>query len=232
MDYSKCVTVNQIMHEYPRLKTCFQQGKKWNEMSETELWEELCLCILSSNVPYELALSAFSHLRSERLLRPKQLIRRKSAVKQLSNELSKRIYSPKTKNGSYRKYRFPNTRAQNIVKAARTIDQCDNGLMQLLRNANDEEDARDFLTSKIPGIGLKQASHFLRNIRYSESLAIIDSHVIAFLAEIGTIPNQRIKTVTPEIYMKLEKIVRSLSKSLDTDLSVFDMAVWQYMRRR
>jgi len=232
MDVGTCATVNQVMREYSKLKSCFQQGRKWNDMSENELWEELCLCILSSNVPYELALSAFSHLRSERLLRPKWIIKCKSAVNKLSNELSKCIYLPKTKNGSCRKYRFPNTRAENIVKAAKTIYQRDNGLVQLLKDIDDEEKARDFLAMKIPGIGLKQASHFLRNIRYSESLAIIDSHVIAFLAEIGTIPSQRIKTVTPEIYIRLEKIIRGLSESLDTDLSVFDMAVWQYMRRR
>jgi len=232
MDISTCATLNQVMHEYSRVKTSFQQGRKWNEMSETELWEELCLCMLSSNVPYELALSAFSHLRSERLLRPKWIVKRKSAVNQLSKELSKRIYLPRTKNGSHRKYRFPNTRAENIVKAAKTIYQRHHGLMQLLRNLDDEEKARDFLAMKIPGIGLKQASHFLRNIRYSESLAIIDSHIIAFLAEIGTIPHERIKTVTPEIYMRLEKIIQDLSESLETDMSVFDMAVWQYMRRR
>lgn len=218
------------MLEYSRLVNSFENRKKWNEMSENELWEELCLCILSSNVPYELACSAFFHLRKMRLLNPKWITKSSNAAEQIAYELSRPIFLPKKKDGSYRKYRFPNLRARNIVSAARTLYLKNFGILKLLRRLNSENEVRDFLVKNIAGIGFKEASHFLRNIGYSDSLAIIDSHVITFLKEVKIMPSEKVKTVTPKIYMKLEKILQDLCKRLDLNLAVFDMAIWRYMR--
>ena len=223
-------TIAQVVREYSELMESFKRRKRWNEMSENDLWEQLCLCILSSNVPYELALSAFRHLCDMQLLRPEWIIRCRNADQQIAYELSKGIYMPRKKDGSYRKYRFPNIRAENIVNAAKILDQMDYSLLEILRTSNSEREARDFLVKNVPGIGLKEASHFLRNIGYSISLAIIDSHVIAFLIEIGAISQKRAKTVTPGIYTRLEKILQDMCERLDLNLSIFDMAIWQYMR--
>jgi len=223
-------TLTQVVHKYSKLVESFQPRKKWHEMSENELWEELCLCILSSNVPYELALSAFWHLSDRQLLRPEWLIRCKSASQKIAYELLKPIYLPLRKDGSYRKYRFPNIRAQNIVNAAKALYHENYGLLWILKSSNSEQEARGFLAKNVPGIGLKEASHFLRNIGYSSSLAIIDSHVIAFLIEVGAVSQEKIKAVTPKIYMRLERILQDLCESLGLSLSIFDMAIWEYMR--
>ena len=226
--------LTQVVHEYSRLMESFKHHprKTWHEMSETRLWEELCLCILSSNVSYELALSAFWHLRNMRLLNPKWIIGRETEVERIADELSKRIYLPRRKDGSLRKYRFPHTRARNIVNATKVLYQNDHDLLWVLRKSDSEQEARAFLAENIPGVGLKQASHFLRNIGYSRSLAIIDSHVMGFLIEMGAIRKEKIKIVTPEIYIRLEKVVKNLCDSLGVNLSIFDMAIWQYMRGR
>jgi N-glycosylase/DNA lyase len=230
MSGSNNTTLTQVIREYSRLAESFHRRKKWNNMSEHELWEELCLCILSSNVPYELAKSAFLHLRYARLLRPEWILRSPSPAREIAHELSRRIYLPKKKDGYYRKYRFPNIRAQNIVGAAKTLYLENSGLFRLLKNSNCEREARDFLAKNIAGVGLKEASHFLRNVGYSNSLAIIDSHVIAFLKEVEVVPQGRIKTITHATYMRLEKILQDLCESLDLNLSIFDMAIWHYMR--
>lgn len=223
-------TLAQVVHEYSKVANSFQGRRKWNEMSEDELWYELCLCILSSNVPYELAKSAFLHLRDTQWLRPERIIESPNSARRIAHELSRRIYLPKKKDGSYRKYRFPNIRAQNIVSAAQTLYLKSSGLFGLLKKARSEREARDFLAKNIAGVGLKQASHFLRNIGYSNSLAIIDSHVIAFLKEVEVVPQRKIKTVTPKIYMRLERVLQDLCESLDLNMSIFDMAIWRYMR--
>jgi len=223
-------TLTQVVHEYSNLVETFHRRKKWIEMSENDVWEELCLCILSSNVPYELAVSAFWHLHNRQLLRPKWIIRCKSAVQQIGYELSKRIYLPRKKDGSYRKYRFPNIRARNIADAAKTLYQENCGLLWILKNSNSEQEARDFLAKNVQGIGLKEASHFLRNIGYSSSLAIIDSPIISFLIEVEAIPHERIKAVTSEMYIRLERILQDMCQSLGLNLSIFDMAIWHYMR--
>ena len=230
MQVNNSATLTQVVREYSRLVNSFQLRKRWNEMSEDALWEELCLCILSSNVPYELALSAFWHLRDNGFLRPRWIIECPDATQKIAFELSKQIYSPRKKDGSYRKYRFPNVRATNIVNAAKTVYQEESGLFWILRDCASEHEARDFLAKDVQGIGLNEASHFLRNIGFSSSLAIIDSHVIAFLTEVGAVQEEEINALTPAVYMKLEKILLDLCNDLGFNLSIFDMAIWQCMR--
>jgi len=230
MQVNNSATLTQVVREYPKLVNFFQFRKRWNEMSEDDLWKELCLCILSSNVPYELALSAFWHLRDNEFLRPNWIIECPNATQNIALELSKQIYSPRKKDGSCRKYRFPNVRATNIINAAKALYQEKSGLLDILRNCASEHEARDLLAKNVQGIGLKEASHFLRNIGFSSSLAIIDSHVIAFLTEVGAVQEGEINTLTPAVYMKLEKILLDLCNDLGLNLSIFDMAIWQCMR--
>lgn len=229
---SNNATLTQVVQEYSKLVDAFRVRKRWNEMLEEELWGELCLCILSSNVPYELALSAFEHLRSNQFLKTERIIERPDAAQNIAIELSRQIYSPRRRDGSYRKYRFPNIRATNIVKAAKSLYEEGPELSWILTNCSSEHEVRDLLVENIYGIGLKEASHFLRDIGYSNSLAIIDSHVIAFLAELGVIPTSKSYGVTPGIYTRLERVLQNLCDDLGVNLSIFDMAIWQYMRGR
>jgi N-glycosylase/DNA lyase len=225
-------TLTEVVREYSKLVNAFKLRKRWGEMSENDLWEELCLCILSSNVPYELALSTFWHLRDNGFLIPEWIIACPTADQKIAFELSKQIFSPRKKDGSYRKYRFPNVRATNIVNAAKALYQEKPGLLWVLERCTSEYEARDFLTKNVQGIGLKEASHFLRNVGFSSSLAIVDSHVIAFLTEVGAVQEEEINALTPTVYMRLERILVNLCNDLGFDLSVFDMAIWRCMRGR
>lgn len=222
-------TLNEVVDEYSKLRTSFNLRKSWTELSEEELWEELCICILSSNVPYDLALSAFYHLRENEFLDRERIIANSNSTQEISFELSRRIYQPKRRDGTLRKYRFPNVRASDIAKAAVTLYYETDGLSELLKNSGSEKEARGFLVDNVSGIGLKEASHFLRNIGYSKSLAIVDSHVVAFLMEIGEL-SDRVTTVTPAVYVRLEEILLNLCNSLGLNMSIFDMAIWKYMR--
>jgi len=222
---------DRVLREYSRLATLFYSNKKWDEMSENELWHELCLCILSSNVPYELARSAFFHLIDKEYLRLEWITKTSHSQKLIAEELSKPIYLPRKLDGSYRRYRFPNTRSKNIFQAAEVVSSEEDWLTKCLTNFSSEKVARDFLVANIPGFGLKEASHFLRNIRYSNQLAIIDSHVVSFLTKIEAITQRNTKTITPSIYLKLESRLEEICDRYGLNLSVFDMAIWHCMRR-
>ena len=105
-------------------------------------------------------------------------------------------------------------------------------LHSVLEDSSSEQKARLVLISNISGFGLKEASHFLRNIGYSNRLAIIDTHVISFLEEINALKTSQLKTLTPKMYMELEDTLQQICKEWGLLLSVFDMAVWRYMRKR
>ena len=222
--------LNAVLEEYPRIANSFYYRKKWNEMSETELWQELCLCILSSNVPYQLAKSAVFHLIVNGYLCIDWITNTPNSETLIAEELSKPKYLPKKKDGSYRKYRFPNVRSNNIFQAAKTICSKGNSLSKILSEANSEEEAREFLVGNIAGMGLKEASHFLRNIGYSKRLAIIDSHILRFLIGVGAVTQREVGTISPRIYHKLEAKLQEMCRTHQLNLAIFDMAIWRCSR--
>ena len=59
---------DQIIQNYSKLEPSYSTLRDWNQRTEKNLWEELVLCILSSNLNYETALSAFLHLQKNRFL--------------------------------------------------------------------------------------------------------------------------------------------------------------------
>jgi N-glycosylase/DNA lyase len=230
MQELKTVLMKTVLDEYPRLANSFNARKKWTEMSETELWHEMCLCILSSNVPYQLAKSATLHLIINGYLGIDWITNTTGSEKIIAKELSKPIYLPEKKNGNHRKYRFPNVRSKNILQAAKTIFSHENLFFEILFDANSEEKAREFLVRNISGLGLKQASHFLRNIGYSNGLAIIDTHIIRFLINIGAVEKRDVSIISPKIYHKLEAKLQEICRSHHLNLSIFDMTIWYCSR--
>lgn len=231
-----CATRNcildRVLHEYPKFEVIFHNSKRWTEMSENELWQELCLCILSSNVPYELAQSVLFHLMEKGHLQLEWVTETPDSEEILAKELSKPLYLPRRVDGTFRRYRFPNMRAKNIFQAAKVVSSEKDWLTRLLKGSSSEGKARDSLSTSISGLGLKEASHFLRNIRYSDRLAIIDSHVVSFLEELEEGSRSNTKTITRKSYLELENRLQEICDEKGLDLAVFDMAIWHCMRER
>ena len=223
--------LENVMAEYKRLEHQSAHGDYWKAMTEDNLWHELCLCILSSNVPFESASSAFNHLKDNSFLNREYLLQNKKAIEILERELSKPIYLPLRKNGKPRKYRFPHVKASQITNAAKSIYESGQSLKSILREAKSEYDVRDALTEKVPGIGLKQSSLFLRNIGYTRSLAIIDTHILSFLSELELPLNlEAIYPLSKRQYRNLEIKLQALAERLNADLSLLDFAIWITMK--
>jgi N-glycosylase/DNA lyase len=217
----------EVLQAYWKFAGDYERCKKWTDMNEEELWYNLCFCILSSNVSFETAKSASLQLYTKNLIDHKDIS--KQSTKRIADELSKPIYLPRKKDGSFRRYRFPKRRAADIVNARRFLYEKNEGLISLLLHCVDAESARDFLVVNISGIGMKQASQFLRNIKFSESLAIIDSHVLQYIKKVkGEID---CKYISPNKYLQLEQFMRTIATSHNLSLAVLDYAIWESMRR-
>ena len=78
---------------------------------------------------------------------------------------------------------------------------------------------RDFLVSEIKGIGMKTASHFLRNQGHEE-LAIIDTHIIKFLSR------QTGCDVANCSYIDLEIEFRNIAKENHVSPAELDIWLW------
>lgn len=219
-----------ILDFYYHIEKQFVKQNSWKNLSESDLWFELCFCILSSNVPFEQAKSATVHLNNKQFLEPYWIMENLSSLDIIARELSKPICLPKKKDGMLRKYRFPNVRAKNIVSATNFIYSKKNCLKNTLHELESESIAREFLVRNVSGLGLKEASHFLRNIGYASSLAIIDVHIISFMKELKLISGN--SPITNRKYFELEEKMQKLAEFYGLNLAIFDNAIWNYMKNK
>jgi N-glycosylase/DNA lyase len=217
-----------LVNEYRRLSKEFEQKKSWRDMSEQELWNESCFCILSSNVPFEMAKSAYLQLLAKNLLDLRCFGRR--SEKNIVKELSRPVFLPRRKDGSMRKFRFAAIRARNIVGAWNCLYGSSTTIHQVLSQHGSGEEARRFLAQLVPGLGMKESSHFLRNIKFSDSLAILDSHILNFLSMSALVGQQLPNGLTPRRYVQIEQIMKAVAENCGMSLGILDMAIWEFSR--
>ena len=171
--------------------------KSINKESNSELFSELCFCLLTAN------------FNAERSIK-------------IQNEMgecfltdSKDSLSKKLKDYGHR---FPNARAGYIDESKRCKEQ----LNQIL-NFHDKKAIREWLVKNVKGLGYKEASHFLRNVGFDD-FAIIDFHIIDILVENNLI--EKPKTITKNKYIEIENVLKNLAKKTDLTLAELDLYLW------
>ena len=119
-----------------------------------------------------------------------------------------------------KKTRFHNTKTKRIIEA---FDNWQN-IRQFLGNNNVRE-LRNWLAENVKGIGLKEASHFLRNIGKSNNqVAILDRHILKNLKEIKIIKDEKIKN--KKDYFEKEKKFIEFSEKIGIPLDELDLLFW------
>src|SRR3989344_4057073 len=76
----------------------------------------------------------------------------------------------------------------------------------------------------IKGIGLKESSHYLRNIGY-RNLAILDRHILKNLLEYKVI-NEIPKTLTKKKYYEIESRFKGFSRQINISMDELDLLFW------
>lgn len=205
-------------------------SSRWKESSEDLLWQELVSCILGSRVRYETAKECTIHLHNQGLLSISDMLEAAQYFEtSITKELNKPIFPPYA-NSRGSKYPFYKSKAQYIVRTGLEIYQnsltC---LKDILEISKSEYEAREKLTNVCIGIGPKQASLFLRNIGYSEKLAILDTHIIQFM-DLLDLRDKRGFSSSRSVYLQYEEVLQSYANSLGIKLSILDYAIWTVMR--
>jgi N-glycosylase/DNA lyase len=192
---------------------------------ERHKWWELSCCILSSQVPYSLAVAAADAIDREKLFYGNQT-KHELVLSRLIEILS----NPLVVEGKKRSYRFPIARANQLAKTYSTVLYHGASLTGLLNSFSNEIEARNWLVSNISGIGPKQASMFLRNIGVSFDLAILDRHVLSYMFSQG-INSEKVTSIsTLSKYTQFEAILQEHAEELDCPVGVLDWAIWIVMR--
>ncbi len=169
-------------------------GKKENE----ELFSELSFCIMTANFNAERSIKIQDSLQDGFCSMP---------LSELADRLKELGH------------RFPEARAKYIVEARKHKDS----LKKILAKFRTEADMRDWLADNVKGLGMKESSHFLRNIGFTD-VAIIDFHIIDLLVKHGLV--ERPKTLTPKRYLEIEKLLKEIAGKAGLNLAELDLYLW------
>lgn len=114
--------------------------------------------------------------------------------------------------------RFYNKRAEYIVEAREKFNA------EFVKELADKSpnSARDWLADNIKGIGMKEASHFLRNVGYN--IAIADFHIIDLLKRYRFLPAGMF--LNRKNYIVIEKKLREIAKMFNMGLGELDLYLW------
>ncbi len=99
-------------------------------------------------------------------------------------------------------------------------------LKDLILSIEDPLERRDFfaLNKNIKGIGLVQASHFLRNIGFT-GYAILDKNIVLSLYQFGVIDSPKPPT-TRRKYLEIEGKLKEFAKELEIGVDELDLLLW------
>jgi len=118
------------------------------------------------------------------------------------------------------KTRFHNTKAERILNAKSSFEK----IQPFLVHPNTLE-LRDQIAKNVNGYGLKEASHFLRNIGKSENkIAILDRHILKNLHALNLISDTKINS--PNRYFEVEQIYLDYAKKIKIPADELDLLWW------
>jgi len=113
--------------------------------------------------------------------------------------------------------RFHNTKAVRLLNA---IDY-KKRLYEILSANITQYEKRKIIKTEFVGLGMKEASHFLRNIGY-KNLAIIDRHILRMLV-LCKVLNDATPPKNEKQYLEIEQKVFDFSNKINIDMDILDL---------
>lgn len=178
---------------------------KCNWSNEETVFKELVFCILT---PQSKAVQCNECVKEIFKVRPMDW----------DKEFLESVFRPKT--------RFFRKKAEKVLLARDSFGIT--GLKKALVENQVEENvftARKWLVKNVKGFGLKEASHFLRNIGFFENIAIIDRHILKNLVFYGVI-KELPKNVGEKEYLELEEKMRCFASEIKIPIEELDLLFW------
>ncbi len=117
--------------------------------------------------------------------------------------------------------RFHRVKARRLLEAMGIHAQ----IQQLVESSSDPHARRDLLVARVNGFGLKEASHFLRNIGRNDGLAILDRHILRNLKRYGAI-RAIPSSLTRKRYLAVEKRFTDFSSEIGIPIDELDLLFW------
>jgi N-glycosylase/DNA lyase len=176
-----------------------QEFENIKDQNFGELFKELCFCIMTANCGAEKCIEIHEKIGNEFFTLSE------TELKERFKEYG---------------YRFPNVRSKYIIEARGIKKEIEEKIQSQVVH---DKELRNWLVKNVKGLGLKEASHFLRNIGY-KNYSIIDFHIVDILVKNGLI--KKPKTLTKKTYLEIENILMKLGDSLNLNMAELDLYLW------
>lgn len=197
-----CCTASPLLKE--RIdKALLDFKNNWN--SDESVYEEMCFCILTPQSSARQAIKTIKLLKEHHLLDVGSIEEKEPFLKNV------RFFRTKAKRLFILQNKFPKSKIRQILTK--------NGLPA------DPVSAREFLVKEVNGYGMKESSHFLRNIGFGESVAILDRHILKNLVKCGVI-GEVPKTITKKKYLEIEEKMRKFCIKHKINFAELDLIFW------
>ena len=197
------MNIKNLKKEYKNKKP--EIKKRLDEFSKIknkeDIFYELCFCLLT---PQSNAFKCDDAIRELKKI----------------DFYKKNINKNKIKNILIDKTRFYKNKSNYLINSKYKYEIINKKIYRLKNN----NDMRDFLIKNIKGLGLKEASHFLRNIGI-ENFAILDRHILRNLFKLKVI-NEIPETLNKNKYLEIEKRFYNFSKKIKIPLDELDLLFW------
>jgi N-glycosylase/DNA lyase len=173
---------------------------------------EVYFCLLGGfGIKAELNRAAFNQLSKSGVLRIGRYPK--------AQEIEAVLREPLLVNGRQVRYRFPHQRAHRIATAARYLGSAE-------APVHDARELRNWLLH-IPGIGMKTASWIVRNYLDSDSVAILDIHIVR-ICQMMNVFEKHIRF--PRDYERLEQVFLDFANGIGVRPSLLDAIMWREVR--
>ena len=169
------------------------------------LFEELAFCIFTANTSAEMGAKAVDAVRNV-------------LINGSADEMTRRLEGI---------YRFNNIRPAHIIHTRNYLKNTLNfQLKNKIKSFKNKDELRNFfaLNKDVKGLGMKEASHFLRNIGF-RGYAILDRHIINSLNEFGVLSTND-KPKNAKEYLETEQKFIDFSKQAGIDMNELDLLLW------
>jgi len=125
--------------------------------------------------------------------------------------------------------RFHNNKTQNILRAQKLFSRNKKIAIKKILSEQDIESnplkTRTWLVENVKGLGLKEASHFLRNIGFYEEVSILDRHILRNLVKLKVI-EEIPSLLTEKKYFEIEKKLFKFCKKEKIQAEKLDLVLW------
>ncbi len=190
----------------PVIESRLEEFRRTGALPDERLFEELCFCMVAVQSNARRSDAAVAGLRDVGLLWS-------GGPGEIAEFLRHRT-------------RFHNHKAAFIVGAReRFFPDGAARLSETLRSFRSSRDMRAWLVREVHGLGLKEASHFLRNTGRGEDLAILDRHILRNLIRHGVLRRPP-RTLTANRYLEIEARMERFSQAVGIPMAALDLVFW------